>query len=474
LLALVAGAIGIALAGALLLVRRPTPLAPVRITAGPADTSRDLVARGLAARLSAAGVPTQVVPVTADELSPVDRREIDIALVSSALRTTAYPRVREVAPLHVEALHVLVKEGSADAVGATLAGLRGRRVDIGPVDSAGAALSRAVLAFSGLDRADVVVEQLEIGELERRLDAGEGDALPDAVFHLATVPSRIALRLIREAGYRLVPLPFADAFRLRTLLAQAEAGPLAGSELDLGDVGKTEIPPFTYRSDPPSPAEPLPTLGATLLLLAHEDVPEQAVERILETVYGSPFARIAHPPLERRALAARPLLRRHPGTSAFLARDEPFLSAHDVDELNNTFGVAGALLGGVLFLGQGLRQARASRRDRLFAGHMLRVAGIEQRLVALELSSELDLEGLMALQRELLEIKREALDRFARGELGDHRALSELLAPVDVARDHVGALLLHVRERVAERADAEGKTVAAAWKEEVAAGGEPE
>lgn len=453
-LALAIGGIGIAVAGGLLASRRTPPLAPIRITAGPADTSRNLLARGLASRLALGGLEAEVVPTTGDELAAVEQQEADLALVSSVLRSRGHPHVREVAPLHVEALHLLVKREIAPEVGATLGGLRGRRVDVGPVGSEGAALSRAVLAFASVAETDVAVEQWEIADLERRLDAGERDPLPDAIFDLATLPSRIALRLVRDAGYRLLPLPFADAFRLRTMLAQAEGGALAEGALELGDLERIEIPPFTYRSDPPSPAEPLPTLGATLLLLAHEDVPKQTIERVLDTVYESRFARIAHPPLERSALAARPRIRRHPGTAAFLAREAPILSAGDVDELNNTLGVAGALLGGSLFLAQGIRQARRTRRDRLFAGHMLRVAGIEQRLVALELASELDRDGLVALQRELLELKHEALDRFARGELGDHRALSELLAPVDVARDHVGALLLHVREQAEERAGA--------------------
>jgi TRAP-type uncharacterized transport system substrate-binding protein len=455
------------MAGALLVARCGPPLATLRITGGPADTSRDLIAQGLASRLDRAGIPAEVVRVTGDELEHLERDDVDLALVSSALRAREYPAVREVAPLHAEALHLLVKQEGAVGVGETLDGLRGRRVDVGPLDSAGAALAQAVLAFSGLAPGSVTIEQLDVAELERRIDAGRSE-LPDAVFHLSTVPSRIVLRLVREAGFRLVPLPFAQAFRLRTLLALAEGGLLEGSALDLTDVDATEIPAFTYRTDPPEPPERLPTLGATLLLLAHRDVPAEPIERVLAIVYGSPFARIAHPPLERSDLAGRPLLRRHAGTSAFLAHDEPFLSARDVDELNNTLGVAGALLGGALFVWQGMRQARAARRDRLFAGHMLRVAGIEQRLVALELASEPDLDGLITLQRELLELKREALDRFARGELGDHRALAELLAPVDVARDHVASLLLHVRERVAERADAEGRTMAAVWKEESA------
>jgi len=470
-LALAAGALGVAIAGALLWARRPPPLTPIRITAGPADTSRALIARGLAGRLRAAGVPADAIAVDGDELAQLERREVDLALVSSVLRRTTQRHVQEVAPLQLEALHLLVRSERADAVGPTLAGLRGRRVAVEPEGTAGGALARAVLAFAGLEDG-AVVEPLAIGELERKLDAGAPTALPDAVLLLATVPSRIALRLIQQADYRLLPLPFAEALRLRTILTQVEQGSLQTSELDVGDVVAMEIPAFVYGTDPPVPAVPLPTLGARLLLLGHEHVPPHAVELLLDTVYGSRFARLAHPPLAPGDLAYRPRQRRHPGTAAFLARGEPLLSAGDVDKLNNTLGVAGALAGSGLFLWQALRQARSARRARLVAEHMLRVAGIEQRLVELELGSELALDDLSALQRELLELKREALGRFARGELDDHRTLAELLAPVDGARDHVAALLLHVREQVAERAAAEGRPVAAVWNEQAAGDGD--
>lgn len=476
-LALAVGAIGVAIAAALLIARQPAPLSTLRITGGPTETSRHLIVQGLARRLTATGLPAQAVAVTGDELEQVDRREVDLALVSAALHAEPHPNVREVAPLHSEALHVLVKPEIAGSVGETLAGLRGRRIDVGPAGSAGAELARAVLVFAGLDseeaqRAGTIVESLELADLQRMIAAGERDELPDVIFHLATVPSLLAMPLIRKAGFQLAPLPFAPALRLRTLLTQAERGVTGEGRLDLGDVHDAEIPAYMYRTNPPVPPESIPTLGATLLLVAHRDVPVAAIEHVLEIVYGSRFARLAHPPLDRHALAGRPRMLLHKGSRAFLARDEPILSAGDVDNLNNTLGVAGALVGGAIFFWQALRQRRAVRRDRLFAGHMLRVAAIEQRLVDHELASELDLERLIGLQRELLELKRETLGRFARGEIEDHRALAELLAPVDVARDHVAALLLHVRERVAERADAEGKSAAAVWTEE--AHGEPE
>ena len=89
---------------------------------------------------------------------------------------------------------------------------------------------------------------------------------------------------------------------------------------------------------------------------------------------------------------------------------------------------------------------------------LLRVADIERRIAALELFATLQLELLAELQRELLELKSEALDRSAAGDLGDQAAISDLTTPIDAARGHIGSLILHIRENPEEQADAEGRT----------------
>ena len=98
---------------------------------------------------------------------------------------------------------------------------------------------------------------------------------------------------------------------------------------------------------------------------------------------------------------------------------------------------------------------------------MLRVADVERRIAALELSATLQLEPLAELQRELLELKSEALDRFAAGDLGDQAALSDLLTPINAARDHIGSLILHIRDNLEEQADAEGRAATALWTEAI-------
>ena len=311
-----------------------------------------------------------------------------------------------------------------------------------------------------------VARSLKVRELVALLDRGDRSALPDAVFHLATVPSMIALRLVRSADYRLVPLPFAEAFRLAAILTEdATQGPAA--QIERPYTQDTVIPAFSYQIAAPVPGEDLHTVGTRLLLVAHKEVSPRTVERVLEAVFASRFARMHRELLDRSTFALTPRLAMHPGTRTFLDHDKPFLTAHGVEDLSNTMSVFGALAGGGLFLWQGLRQRRQSRRDQLLVEFMLRVAECERRIVELELSSSMELEALIVLQRDLLQLKSEALERFTQGELGGE-TLSELLVPVNAARDHVGELLLHVRENLEEQAETQGRPAEALWVEAAA------
>ncbi|HZO08783.1 MAG TPA: hypothetical protein VFC77_05355 [Myxococcota bacterium] len=470
-IALALGAAGVVAASVLLLARSAEPM-PSRITftAGFNHETRALVAKALVEELARSGLPAEIVDAgaTADELARVEAGTVDFALVSGAFHLSPYAHVRVVAPLYPEALHLMVKAELAGPVATSLAALRGRRVLLGPDGSTTASLAEGVLDFTLLlDERDglppVRAERMGMPELEALLQRGDRDALPDAVFDLATAPSLIALRLVHEMDYRLVAIPFAQAFRLANILGP---GPGRADEalIDRALSLEVTIPAFTYATDPPVPPAPVVTLGTRLVLVANQAVAPGIVERVLDTLYGTHFALLVEPPLDRSILRLVPHRRRHSGTSRFLARGEPLLDANDVDKLSNTLSVLGAVVGGGVFFWQGLRQRRQAQRDRLFAEHMRRVAGIERRIVALELSAQLDLEALSALQRELLEMKADALARFSSGEL-DHHMLSDLMTPVDAARDNVGSLLLHLRENLERRAEEESRSVDAVWNE---------
>src|SRR5262245_47759603 len=97
--------------------------------------------------------------------------------------------------------------------------------------------------------------------------------LPDAVFLVSTLPSTTAAYLVARHGYWLVPLPFAEAFAMRSLARMAQEGEeAAGREpIVMGRVQAMTVPAFTYGVEPPVPEKPLATLGTRLLLVAHKD-----------------------------------------------------------------------------------------------------------------------------------------------------------------------------------------------------------
>ena len=451
------------------------------LTAGPGVTTRATIARALAEELTRHGVETVVTDCesTRCELDAVQARTIDFAMVSGAIDRSAFPELQEAAPLYVEALHLFVKaELALGFTDGTLRALRGRRVDLGPEGSETRWLAKDVLDFAGVacarapSEATCLDAAFGLDELLRLERGAPRDRLPDAVFHLATVPSKIGLELIRRHDYALVPLPFARAFRLAGMLSN-ETGREAAVAVERRFTTEFVMPPYLYGLAPAIPPEPLSTLGARLVLVARRDLAPDLVERVVEAIFTTRFAQVPEPALHASLFDSRPRAGLHPGTRAFLARGEPFIDASDVDRIANTLSVLGALIGTTVFLWQAWRQRARSQRDRLFGGYQLELAAVEQRLAELELSAELELDALVELQRKVLRLKSDALRRFAAGELGEPDVLIDLLAPLNAARQQVGDLLLHVRENLEEQAREEGRTAEAVWQEAIEGGDDP-
>ncbi len=463
-----------ALALVLLIGDRRPVANQISLTAGYQATTRVVVARALAFELKERGIEVELVSSgsTADELARVNSGEIDFALVSGGFRHHGFPRVREVAPLFPEALHLLVKSELADHDREGLGQLRGRSVDLGPVDSATESLATAVLEFARVACAPEPASNactstnIELDDLERRIESGPRDGLPDAIFHLASVPSLVAMKLVRTRDYTVVGLPFSRAFRLSEMINDISK-PSSAGQIERRYTHPVEIAEYSYQIDPPIPETALETVGTRLLLVANAGVSAATVEAVLDVVYESRFARIPQPPLSRALLELPPRHPLHEGSIAFVARDRPWISGSDADRLANGFSILGALVGGGLFLWQSYRQRVSARRDELFSKYQLQIAALEGRVVELELAADLALDPLISLQREILRLKSEALARYSAGELGSRATLADLLVPLNGARDHVATLLLHVRENVEQRAESEGREAEEIWEEAV-------
>jgi TRAP-type uncharacterized transport system substrate-binding protein len=314
------------------------------MTPGSPRTRRTKVADSLVEHLRRTRVRLRVVATVGSEeaLGKVNSHELDMALVQGGLSVRGLGNVRQVAALYTEPLHLLVKKELEVEVTNDLSALKGKRINLSQPDSGTYLLSRGVLDFAGLKmsedgqpgdcfpstlgKSDLVVlgQKLAAAPAQQRIRLRK--QLPDAIFLVESMPSDVAGILIRAADYRLVPLPFAEAFSL-TELNDTSA---TGAQLEPGFIKSTCIPPYLYQVSPAVPQRPCPTLGTCLLLVAHKDVPAAAVSELLKTIYESHFAILTHPQSLNDASPELPL---HPGTVAYRDRDQPMVSRELLDVL---------------------------------------------------------------------------------------------------------------------------------------------
>jgi hypothetical protein len=334
-------------------------------------------------------------------------------------------------------------------------------VNLSEVDSGTHALAGAVLGFVGLapGPGGYTPSTLSYADL-----MGESDRarLPDAVFAVSLPPAPVVKRLAERHRFRLVPLPFASAFALEE---PPGGGPPAPRGVVRNEVNEALIPAFTYGVDPPVPPEPARTLGTRLLLVAHKDVSPEAIGRVLDTAFTTRFARLALPPLDAKVLDLPSSLPPHDGTRAYLDRNKPLIAEDVIDLLEKELSIGGVVVGGVFFLWRWFLRRVRRRHDLGFGHYLRRVLDVERRAQALESSAEIDLAELLRLQDDLGRLRCEALERFAEGELGGEELMSGFLAHAGDARSYLTRLILHVRDTLEERAQAEGRPPRALWEE---------
>jgi TRAP-type uncharacterized transport system substrate-binding protein len=314
------------------------------ITPGSPKTRRTKVATSLADELQGSRVQLRVIATVGSEeaLGKVNSHELDLALVQGGLSARGLDNVRQVAALYTEPLHLLVKKDLEAAVTRDLTALKGKRINLTQHGSGTYLLSRAVLDFAGLKvpedggQGDYVPTTLGKCDLvlmgQKILAAPPGQRhdlrkqLPDAIFLVESMPSDVAQVLVRAADYRLVPLPFAEAFSL----AELNDASAAATQLEPGFIKPTQMPPCLYQVTPAVPERGCHTLGTSLLLVAHKDLPADAVRQLLKTVYEGHFAVRNYPQPLAGTPPEYPL---HPGAVAYRDRDQPVVSRELLDVL---------------------------------------------------------------------------------------------------------------------------------------------
>jgi TRAP-type uncharacterized transport system substrate-binding protein len=421
----------------------------LRLTAGNALGMRHQLALRLRGDVARRDLTFELVPSAGSEqaLDRVDRREVDAALVQGGLTSVGRPNVREVAALHVEPMHLLVKKELFKDASAGITALRGKTVDLEEVGSGTHSLATAILEFVGLRPRDQdpAGGYVPVSQDRKELFAEQDTArLPDAVFLVSSLPCPTATYLVTRHGCRLVPLPFAEAFALRSLVEPAGEHPQgpAGERVVMGRIQATAVPAFTYGVEPAVPEKPLPTLGTRLLLVAHRDVPPRAVFQLVEATYGAEFGQIVRPPLDPKLMDLPPEFPWHDGAVLYQQRNAPLLSGQAMDSAHKGLAIFAAAASGLFVLWQWTKQYGQLGRDKGFNKYIAQVTRIEERVLRAEQDGPPALADLLAMQDQLSRLKIQALDEFAREELTGNELLSGFLVQVNDARNNLARLIL--------------------------------
>lgn len=179
------------------------------------------------------------------------------------------------------------------------------------------------------------------------------------------------------------------------------------------------IPAGLYGPDRRIPAEPVPTLSVTLLLVARRDLPGRVARDILEVIYDPRFARDLQSDLTEdwgRSVGGLPL---HPAAEIYYHRNDLVTS----DRLGRISFVASglaALATAIQFFTRFRRSERVRNRRRLLGSELSRLQEIRHRI-----DQSTDPAEAQALIREADDLLWRA-EHDAAAELLDASAIASL------------------------------------------------
>jgi hypothetical protein len=275
-------------------------------------------------------------------------------------------------------------------------------------------------------------ELARIASLEGAARAEAIALLPDAVMFLSPLPSTLARQLVTTFGYKLVPLPFAEAYELDRLNPpNAE-----GVRVDRSMLTPGVIPAYTYGSNPAEPAKECPTLCAPLILIAQDDTDPEAVSFLLEAIYESPLTNAIRPPDLKELVSAFP---RHAGTERYLHRNDPVLTPAVASRLGSLGSGIGYFLWGVIAV-YGFLRLRKLRR---FESYYREIEQIEMIARGLEddPAAPADVPSLRSyLEGRLTTLKCKVLEDFAEGGLKGEGLMAGIIALINDTRDSLAGM----------------------------------
>jgi NMT1-like family len=238
-----------------------------------------------------------------------------------------------------------------------IAALCGHTVFLGPPGSGVRCVAGEILTYAGLAAGKDFVED---PRPYTALINCSSSAMPDAVFCLSPLPSPFGDKLARQLGYQLVELPMGDAMGLRKPCFEDAI-----------------IPADSYAATPAVPQRPLHTIGVRGVLIANKDVPNLAVERLLEVLCESDFyprvnLKKMDPALIQRA-GDYPF---HGGARVYMHRGDPWPFQKLLTKLQGFIGSVVSVLSAILLAWHWIRRKKVD------------VGDYQQRITTLDLDAQ--------------------------------------------------------------------------------------
>ncbi len=339
-----------------------------------------------------------------EALQQVENHKLDAAIIPAGCSLAEKAKeVRQVTMLDPQIVHLFVKP---EIYSKGLAGLRGRSIFLGAADTEGHYAAEKVLEFIGLSAGrDFVEDTRGYAEMMK-----SPDSMPDAVFGLSPLPWPLGEKLAGQFGYQLLDLPMGEALALRKPCCE--------------DI---VIPADTYGASPPVPQQAIHSVGVRSVLVANAEVPGLAVERLLEVLYESNFARLANvKKLDPALLQRSSNFPTHKGTDTYMRRNDPWIVQKLLTKLQ---GFMGSVVSGLSAI--------------LLAWHWIRRKKVDMGAYQLECTN-LDLDAqraayqgtfgeaeLSACLTQLARLKAEVLEQHHEQFISGDKQVLEIVARIE-------------------------------------------
>lgn len=427
--------------------KSPSGIQRLTVSGGGAVTSRQRIA-GMLAREARHGSLHMTLCETAgtlEILEQLESGELDVGLISGGFSPSESQHVRQLATIGVEPLHLFVRADLLDQEANGLEFLRGRNISVGTPGSGVFTLSTELLEFCGLKppggqhSGDYRPICWKDEEYWARADAIHSAApedrdaliakLPDAVFTLNPLPSRTAAAVASTGAYRLVPLDYSKSFRMNG----AHHFESAGHRIDRSQIEAITIPAHVYGVQPAIPAADCPTFGVPLHVVVREGADSIAVERLLATIYDSPFTADMAPIDLLTQGAVYPL---HATAKSYLEHRKPLAMKDVVEGFQGALSVFGAFSAGVFTVYGFYRRSRG--RDP--KTYLAEVAMIERTIVEFAAQSPSAHEirdHLAVLEQQLAQLKRQLIQDYALGHSMGDSAFANLMTLIADTRTNL-------------------------------------